>query len=275
MGEGATFDKSPARRGLDQPEPVVVRYSDRPELWERIAGLSEQIWPEYNRHGDVLNIYWGRLYEVFPEYQFVLYDQERDDVLAEGHTVPCYWDETVSGLGTGIDATITAAFQRHPPGPSPTALAALAAEIVPAYQEQGLSSVLVQKMQEIARSAGLKNLIAPVRPSWKERYPLSPIEEYAKWSNEKGDPFDPWIRTHVHLGGQIAAPIPESLRITGTVADWESWINMALPGSGDYIFPRGLAPLHVDRTADLGIYWEPNVWIVHGPLSGAPTSLRS
>ena len=129
-------------------------------------------------------------------------------------------------------------------------------------------------MQEIARLAGLKNLIAPVRPSWKERYPLSPIEDYARWSNEKGEPFDPWIRTHVRLGGKIAAPIPESLRITGTVADWESWINMALPASGDYTFPRCLAPLHVDRTADVGLYWEPNVWIVHGPLSVASTSLR-
>ena len=81
-------------------------------------------------HGDVLNLYWSQLYEVFPEYQFVLYDQETDEVLAEGHTVPCYWDETVSELGTGIDATITAAFQLRPRAHAPTALAALAAEIV-------------------------------------------------------------------------------------------------------------------------------------------------
>jgi hypothetical protein len=245
----------------------LVRYSERPELWDRIADLSEQIWPEYNRHGDVLNLYWGRLYEVFPEYQFVLYDDENDEVLAEGHTVPYHWDETVSGLGTGIDATITAAFR---PGGSgiPTALAALAAEILPTHQEQGLSSILLQKMQEIARSASLKHLIAPVRPSWKERYPLTPIEQYATWTNGQGQPFDPWMRSHLRLGGQIATPIPKSLRITGTVADWETWTKMALPGSGDYIFPRCLAPLHVDRPTDMGTYWEPNVWIVHGPLSG-------
>ena len=56
-----------------------------------------QIWPEYNLHGDVLNFYWSRLYEVFPDFQFVLYDAENDQVLAEGHTIPCYWDETPVG----------------------------------------------------------------------------------------------------------------------------------------------------------------------------------
>jgi len=89
---------------------AAVRYSDRPQLWGRIGGLSAEVWPEYNRHGDVLNRYWDRLYEDFPEYQFVLYDDEDDQVLAEGHTIPCTWDGTVEGLGPGIDATIAAGF---------------------------------------------------------------------------------------------------------------------------------------------------------------------
>jgi hypothetical protein len=28
-------------------------------------------------------------------------------------------------------------------------------------------------------------------------------------------------------------------------------------------FPAGLAPVHIDRTREVGTYWEPNVWIVH------------
>jgi GNAT superfamily N-acetyltransferase len=252
---------SPKKSLKSQANLVAVRYSERPELWERTVDLSAQVWPEYNLHGGVLNFYWGRLYEAFPEYQFVLYDEEGDEVLAEGHTIRCCWDETVLGLGPGIDATIAAAFHDHGSG-APNALSALAAEILPAHQDQGLSSLLLKKMQGIARSAGLKHLIAPVRPAWKERYPLMPIEHYITWTNEQGQPFDPWIRTHVRLGGQIARPIPESMRITGTVADWESWTNMAFPESGDYVFPRCLAPLHVDRPADVGTYWEPNVWIV-------------
>jgi hypothetical protein len=29
------------------------------------------------------------------------------------------------------------------------------------------------------------------------------------------------------------------------------------------VFPEGLATVHIDREADLGSYWEPNVWMIH------------
>jgi hypothetical protein len=51
------------------------------------------------------------------------------------------------------------------------------------------------------------------------------------------------------------------MEITAPVADWERWIDMVLPGDGDYVFPRGLAPLSV--TDGIGRYWEPNVWMRH------------
>jgi len=44
--------------------------------------LSSQVWPEYKLHGDVTNRYWARLYDDFPDFQFVLYDDEQDEVLA-------------------------------------------------------------------------------------------------------------------------------------------------------------------------------------------------
>ena len=47
------------------------------------------------------------------------------------------------------------------------------------------------------------------------------------------------------------------------MAEWESWTGMAFPVSGDYVFPEGLATVHIDRDADLGRYWEPNVWMEH------------
>jgi hypothetical protein len=40
---------------------------------------------------------------------------------------------------------------------------------------------------------------------------------------------------------------------------------MRFPADGEFVFPRGLAPLSIDLEADLGDYWEPNVWIVHAP----------
>jgi hypothetical protein len=65
------------------------------------------------------------------------------------------------------------------------------------------------------------------------------------------------------MGGEVLAPEPQSLRITGTLAEWEEWTGMAFPESGPYVFPYGLAPLEVDREADEGRYWEPNVWVLH------------
>jgi hypothetical protein len=56
------------------------------------------------------------------------------------------------------------------------------------------------------------------------------------------------------------------MRITGTVHEWETWTALALPESGAYVFASGLAPLNVDRDADLGTYWEPNVWMIHPGL---------
>jgi hypothetical protein len=39
--------------------------------------------------------------------------------------------------------------------------------------------------------------------------------------------------------------------------------------TGDYVFPAGLATVHIDRDKDLGEYWEPNIWIIH-QTGGAP-----
>jgi hypothetical protein len=107
-----------------------------------------------------------------------------------------------------------------------------------------------------------------VRPSLKHRYPITPIEDYIRWRREDGQLFDPWMRVHERLGARVLAALPRSMRITGTVQEWEAWTGMAFPESGDYVFPEGLAPLHVDRAADLGSYWEPNVWIVHPDIAG-------
>jgi hypothetical protein len=139
----------------------------------------------------------------------------------------------------------------------------LAAEIKPRFQGRGLAKLMLEVMSGIAGDHGLRHLIAPVRPSFKDGYPINPIERYMTWTREDGEPFDPWIRTHTRRGGSIVKPAPRSLSITGTIAEWERWTAMSFPDDGEYIFPHGLAPLRIDRCDDLGAHWEPNVWIVH------------
>lgn len=101
-------------------------------------------------------------------------------------------------------------------------------------------------------------------------YPLTPIERYVTWRRDDGELLDPWMRVHQRLGAPLATPLPRSLHITGSVGEWESWTEMRFPDSGEYVFPEGLAPLRIDRDADLGDYWEPNVWMVYPELAAAP-----
>jgi hypothetical protein len=54
---------------------------------------------------------------------------------------------------------------------------------------------------------------------------------------------------HTRLGARLGPVLPHSMRITGRVADWESWTRMRFPESGDYVFPKGLATVHIDRDA--------------------------
>jgi len=88
-------------------------------------------------------------------------------------------------------------------GHEPTAVSALAAEVEGDQQGRGLSCVIIQAMAAAGRRAGLGPLIAPARPSWKDRYPLIPIAAYAAWRRADGLPFDPWMRVHARLGATV------------------------------------------------------------------------
>jgi hypothetical protein len=221
------------------------------------------VWPEYNLHGAVVGALWSRLYDVVPQFQAVCWDEESGEVLAEANTVPCRWDGTDRGLGAGIDATMADAFARLDAGQPANTLCALAGKVARAARSRGLAAEVLRQMRRVAAAHGFRAVIAPVRPSWKARYPLFPIAEYVTWRRADGLLFDPWMRTHERLGARMGPPLPRSLRITGSVAEWEAWIGLPLPVSGSYVFPEGLAPLRVDRHADRVDYWEPNVWFIH------------
>jgi hypothetical protein len=237
---------------------VTVTASERPDLWEATSSTFRDVWPEYNTHGNESGEYFGALVPRFADFQLLLVDPSTDQVVARGRTIPFRWHGTLEDLPDGIDALGLRAL--HDPAP-PTALSALSAEVLPTLQGRDLSRQVLLRMAEVARRAGLAPLVAPVRPNWKERYPLIAIERYASWRRGDGLPFDPWLRVHARLGGRILRPAPRSMRIEAPARDWEEWTGMPFPDDGDYVFPFGLAPLEV--RAGTGRYWEPNVWVLH------------
>jgi hypothetical protein len=236
----------------------TLTVAERPDLTEPGWERTRDVLPEYNNHGDVLNRYWGRLVEERPDFQFHLVGQG-GEILARGRSIPVRWDGSVDDLPAGIDGAIARGFDEG----GANVLCALVIMVPRDLQGRGLSAAAVRAMSELARRHALAALIAPVRPSWKERYPLVPIGRYAGWRRADGLLFDPWMRVHERLGAVVLKPEPQSLRITGTLAEWEGWTGMVFPESGDYWFPAGLAPVTIDRDEDRGAYWEPNVWMRH------------
>ena len=249
--------------GIAIVRPVKLRWATMDQRPDLPGVPSRDVWPEYNLHGDVLNRLWHRLYDDVAHLQSVAWDEDTGAVVVEANAVACVWDGTDDDLAPGIDAVMELAFTDLDAGRRPTALCALAAQVSPAARSRGLAAEALHQMRRVAAAHGLPALIAPVRPSWKERYPLTPIEQYVTWRRDDGLPLDPWMRVHERLGARMGPALSRSLRIAGTVAEWEAWTGLLLPASGTYVFPHGLAPLEVDRAADLCTYWEPNVWFVH------------
>lgn len=236
----------------------VVRYADRPDLMERrFDELVRPAFPAYMNENEPGNRYWGRLYTDFPDFQVALVEGE--DLLAEAHAVPLPWDGTLEDLPSGWDEGFLRGMESERPH---TALMAIAISVAPRQQGRQLSSRMIATFTANARAAGLGNgVIAPVRPTWKERYPLIPIESYVEWRREDGSHFDPWLRVHEVVGGEILVPAPASMTIRGTPAEWEAWTGMAFPGDGSYVFPGCLAP--VTFVDGVGTHVEPNVWVHH------------
>jgi GNAT superfamily N-acetyltransferase len=239
---------------------LVASYAERPDLAERTAEIADA-WPEFVHHAR-LNRHWHRLRADYPELQLVLYDEQADVVVGRGATVPFRWDGSWEDLPDGVEGVFARVFEEG--GGEPTTLSAVVAVLDPNVRGRGLSSLLIEAMRAAAAASGLDGLVAPVRPTLKERYPLTPIERYLSWRRKDGQLFDPWLRVHERLGARILGVCPGSLVVTGTAAEWEDWTGMAFPDSGDYVVAGALVPIEVDLDADVGRYVEPNVWMRHG-----------
>jgi GNAT superfamily N-acetyltransferase len=234
---------------------AVVTHAEHPEL----RGTLPRIWPEFMRHDPVVETFWPRLYDVYPDFQLWLVDTDAKETIGYACTLPVRWDGVPQPRGIGWAMSNGAAGE-------PTTLCAIVAGVVPAHRGQGLGSVVLGRMVGIAGAHGFDSVIAPVRPTRKENYPLIPIERYVMWRREDGYMYDPWLRTHERLGAELLEPAPRSLTISGSREEWEAWTDLQFPEDGDYIVPGALVPVHFEDGR--GTYAEPNVWMRHPVTAG-------
>jgi hypothetical protein len=239
----------------------VFTVAQRPELEVGLRSLPGTF-AEFMHHDAVVNRYWDSLFADFAGFQIAVLD-DADGILAAGHCIPVFWDGTTEGLPAGLDGVLERGVRGAAAGRAPTVVSALLAVVPPAHRGRGLSGVVLGAMKAVAAGNGLGALIAPVRPTLKERYPLTPMERYILWEREDGLPFDPWLRVHRRLGAEVLRVAPESMIIAGTISEWEGWTGMRFPESGDYVVRGALRPVVMDLERDLGVYTEPNVWMRH------------
>lgn len=161
----------------------------------------------------------------------------------------------------------------------PNALSAISITVRPDRRSLGLAEAVIQAMKQTAIKKNLDVLVVPLRPTRKSEFPSVDMADYITWPQlpimpDLDLPFDPWLRKHIRLGGQIIKVAPTSMRVEGSIADWQHWTRSddwrALPGKCDsdqlsveVQFPGGLAPLRVFVEEDRAVYIEPNVWLYH------------
>ncbi len=252
-----------AGHGLALPSAhALVSVAERPDLRAPLGILSASVWPEFMLNDPVSNRLWDHLYTDFAEFQLGLLDAG-GELVAGANSAPLAWDGTDDGLPAGWDDQFIRSVAGVRDGVAPNALGALQIVVRHDRRGAGYSGVLVDAMRANAAAHRYVALIACVRPTDKEHYPLTPIERYAHWTREDGLPFDPWIRLHVRLGGRIVRAAPASMLVEGTVADWREWTGLQFPDSGQYLPAGAAAPVEMDVAADRGVYLDPNVWVVH------------
>jgi GNAT superfamily N-acetyltransferase len=237
----------------------IVTRADEPGLRDEAAAVFRERWPEFIFHDDTPKKYLGQVRERFGRFDIMVLDQDR--VVAGGWGVPIAWTGEIDDLPSGYDEALVRAVQDR--GAAATTLSFMAVAVGSAHDRRGLATVVLEELTRRARQEGLDHVIAPLRPTWKHRYPTVPMDEYAGWVRPDGLSIDPWIRTHQRMGARILGTAPASMVIEGTVADWESWTDMVFPVTRDYVVPGALNLVRIDREQDRGVYVEENLWVRH------------
>lgn len=240
---------------------AIVTTADRHDLDDQARDAFRAVWPEFIFHDPISSEHIGRVETYFPQYDVLLLDDGQ--VVAGGWGVPLRWDGTPSTLPDGYDGALISAVTGHEHSVSADTLCIMAAAVKADQQGRGLAGKALTALRDRAAAAGLERVIAPVRPALKSRYPLTPMENFARWTRNDGLHIDAWIRTHQRLGASILGPAPRSMTITGTVPEWEDWAAMAFPETGQYVVPDALDLVAIDRERDHGTYAETNLWMRH------------
>ena len=151
----------------------VFTLAERPDLERALRSLPDGF-PEFIHHDAVVGRYWDDLFTDFAAFQIAVCEGDGGGIVAAGHCIPVFWDGTIEGLPEGLDGVLERGMEDRER--APTVVPALLALVPPARRGRGLSGAVLGAMKGVVADHGLGALIAPVRPTLKDRYPLTPTE---------------------------------------------------------------------------------------------------
>lgn len=220
-------------------------------------------WPALFAGSPVLRSHWANLIETFANLQMCIVDG-RNMLRGVVNAVALMWNGTNSDLPLGWDDAVVRALMRVSPAKANT-LVVLAAIVDPVLRGTGLSGVVLTHYFHFAATLGFRNVLVALRPLGKERHQEIALEDYVE-RHKSGLLTDGWIRLHERLGGKIIGCSPISQFVRGTRAEWREWLGegVSVP-EGCNCVSAALGTVQFDPSNDVGVYYDPCVWIHHTP----------
>jgi len=237
----------------------ISNFKDHKDLQYEVT---KDLWPEFMFHDSISNKYWKELFSFYPDFQYSL--KSKGEILGIGNSIPLFWNKDFNQLPErGWDWALKKCIEDKNKEIKPNTLCGLQIAVAKDHQNKGVSTLLLKEMVNTAKEYDYKNVIIPIRPSLKSKYPLTDMNNYINWKREDGLPYDPWIRVHLRFGGKVIKVCHKAMIIKGTIKEWEKWTNLKFYESGRYVVKGALNPVKIDIDNDTGEYIEPNVWILH------------
>lgn len=248
---------------LASGEPAeITTVAQRPQLAGAAIDAGE--WPDFMRHNRVAEAYFWQTVQRFPAVCLVATIGD-GTVVADAHAV--LFASGAKGRrgfpAGGWEQVVVWAFADAYRGMAPDTACALNISVAVSHQGRGLARFMLGSLRTAAAALGVRRLVAPVRPTWKAREPDTPMVDYAARSGPDDLPYDPWLRTHVRVGGRIVGVASASWSVSGSLAQWRDWTGLPFDADGAVRVPGALVPVHCDTRADYAVYVEPNVWVYH------------
>lgn len=118
----------------------------------------------------------GRVRELFPHMDIVLVD-EAGEPAATGWGVAIAWSGEVEDLPSSFADVLRRAVETHDRGAAPDAFVIAGGVVRPDLKGTGTASHLVRALTRTGHQHGQAHVLAPVRPTRKHLYPLTPVAE--------------------------------------------------------------------------------------------------